>query len=226
MAPQNKSSSQVPVPRSAPGLPSSTAPRQDDDRKSGGFWALLLILAAGLLLYFAWQGPSKGSARPSAGGTHDLSSIDSMVNKHLLMTNSKIELEREKARLSNLPSIPAVGEQILNRTKPYQVRGVEVGSDRNEGNAVRDLQKPKELNLASPDTVIQSELADGETQAQRELEYKREYARQFIENARAGGYDVELDENFVVRSVKKIKPKGHGMSLFDGAGEGQGSGSQ
>lgn len=32
------------------------------------------------------------------------------------------------------------------------------------------------------------------------------YAQEFIENARRGGYEVKLDKNFKVKSVKKIKP--------------------
>ena len=32
------------------------------------------------------------------------------------------------------------------------------------------------------------------------------YAQEFIENARKGGYEVRLDDNFKIKSVKKIKP--------------------
>ena len=32
------------------------------------------------------------------------------------------------------------------------------------------------------------------------------YAQEFIENAKRGGYEVKLDKNFKVKSVKKIKP--------------------
>lgn len=40
----------------------------------------------------------------------------------------------------------------------------------------------------------------------KETDSRKRYAQEFIENARRGGYEVKLDENFKVKSVKKTKP--------------------
>ena len=209
----------APAPNQAPGPPVAPGgPPKKEKKKSRGFIGWFFFAAAAGLFYFAWKGNlSRNQGSTNQSSKRDLGKIDSMVNKHLLMTNKKIEIEQERARLINNPGVPSIGEQILPRSKPYQVRGVDHSADRNEANAVRDLEKPRDLNLASPDTVIQSELADTETLTAQDLQSRKEYARQFLENARAGGYAVELDENYVVRSVKKIEPS-HRMHLFDSRG--------
>ncbi len=38
------------------------------------------------------------------------------------------------------------------------------------------------------------------------IDPRKTFAQEFIENARKGGYEVKLDDNFKVKSVKKIKP--------------------
>lgn len=200
-----------------PPVPSAVPPKKKDDTK--GLLGLLFLVAAGALIYFAWQ---EGSVRTDALGTgrepaarHDIKQIETMVNRHLIMTNKQIELQQEKARLENHSSLPAVGERILPRGRPNYNKGVDLSPDRNEMNAARDLEQVKELNLASPHVEIQSEIADREAQAQYEEMYRREYARQFIENARAGGYEVQLDANFTVLSVKKINKNEEAMRLFE-----------
>ena len=87
-------------------------------------------------------------------------------------------------------------------------------------NAERDLSKPEDLNLSSPNTIIQSEIADRESKSQYAAKYRDAYAKKFIENARNAGYEIELDDNFVVTHVQRLNstdPNG----LFDtGAGAG------
>jgi hypothetical protein len=174
---------------------------------------VVLFLAAGVLFWLAWQ-PQGGNIEQTSS-RKDLSQIEGIVNRHLIMTNKKIELEQEQARLKVLRDAPTVGEQILPRWRPNQNAGVDHSPDRNELNAARDLERRAEINLSSPDTVIQSELADSEALAKAEAKYREEYARKFIENARAGGYEIQLDENYVVKSVKKIEPN-QNPRLFQG----------
>lgn len=167
---------------------------------------LLFVVGALGLGWFAWKSGDESKPSRLPARSRDASQIDAVVNKHLLMTNTKLELERERARLDNNDSIPEVGEQILPRWKPQQVVGVDHSPDRNELNAQRDLEQAKEYNLNSPDVIIQTEMADSEKRHEYEAKYKEEYARRFIENARAGGYEIELDDNFVVKKVRKIAP--------------------
>ncbi len=163
-------------------------------------------MGAGFLLWLAFGPQNQNVNHPSE--RHDLSHVENVVNKHLILTNKKIELAQEAARLKNVQTIPAVGEQILPRWKPSEVVGVDQSYDRNELNAARDLARHPELSLNSPGAIVQSEMADSEVTTQLESEQREEYARQFIQNARAGGYDVELDENYRVKKVRKIRPVG------------------
>jgi hypothetical protein len=186
-------------------------------QKSPAWMGAALILAAFGLIYMVWNSDQiAGKTEQASMSKKERSKIDLVVNKHLIMTNKKIELEQERARLEHLTDTPSVGDQILPRNKPNALYGVDHSSDRNELNAVRDLERPPELNISSPDAVIQSELADTAAIAESERRYRDEYARQFIANAKAAGYAIELDDNFVVKKVMKIKPQGR--TLFDRGG--------
>lgn len=197
----------VTVIRPAP-VPAKPMPASKAGGDSRSFLGLIFLVGALGLGWFAWKkGEDFGRGPAGSGKTRDANQIDAVVNRHLLMTNTKLELERERARLDNNDSIPEVGEQILPRWKPQQVVGVDHSPDRNELNAQRDLEEAKEYNLNSPDVIIQSEMADTEKKHEYETKYKEEYARRFIENARAGGYEIELDDNFVVKKVRKIAPE-------------------
>lgn len=171
--------------------------------KTSGLLFLLLAVALVGAAFFFDPGQQKSKA------THKIeqSKVENLVNKHLIMTNKKIELEQEKLRLEHLSTNPEVGASILPRGRHGALYGVEQNSDRSETNAIRDLERTKEMNLASPDAVIQSEFADRQSQEIQISNYRNEYARQFIANARAAGFAIELDDNFVVKSVKKIKPQ-------------------
>ena len=46
------------------------------------------------------------------------------------------------------------------------------------------------------------------------IDPKKTFAQEFIENARKGGYKVQLDDNLKVKSVKKIKPNSNDEALF------------
>lgn len=188
----------------APVRPAPPPPKGGESRSLLG---LIFVIGALALGYFAWKsGGESGEKARTPHRMRDASQIDAVVNKHLLMTNTKLELARERARLDNNDSVPEVGEQILPRWKPQQVIGVDHSPDRNELNAQRDLEEAKEYNLNAPDVIIQSEIADREKRKEYEAKYKEEYARRFIDNARAGGYEIELDDNFVVKKVRKIAP--------------------
>lgn len=196
-----------------------SAPRQVSapKKKMPAFVGLIFVIAAAGLLWMVWNADRlalPGMSEQASKKPKDLSKIESVVNRHLIMTNKKIELERERARLEHLADTPEVGDSILPRARPNTLYGVDHGSDRNELNAVRDLERAPDINISSPDAVIQAEMADKQAIAESERRFREEYARQFIANARAGGYDIELDDNFVVTKVRKIKaaPK----SIFDG----------
>ena len=60
-------------------------------------------------------------------------------------------------------------------------------------------------HLESPADAIRQEVFDKELQAKTDLQDRQEYARQYIENARRGGYHLVLSEDLKVISVTPIR---------------------
>lgn len=165
---------------------------------------IFVVLALAVVAIAIWGLPEE---KQNYSRQVDRHKVDAIVNKHLMMTNKKIELSQEKTRIEQLDSVPEVGMSILPRQRHGALYGIEANSDRNENNAIRDLERPKEIDVSSPDAIIQNEFADRQKQAIQESRARDEYARQFIANARAAGYVIELDDRFVVKSVRRLKPE-------------------
>lgn len=131
-----------------------------------------------------------------------------IVNKHLWMTDQAVELSREQAEINSKFANLKVGESITlpkGKVEPKQM-GVDHSADTNEMNAYNDLNRyPKTINATNPDYIIQGQLSDQEQSRQYEAAYREEYVRQFIENARRAGYDVVLNDDLVVVSVRPIR---------------------
>ncbi len=53
---------------------------------------------------------------------------------------------------------------------------------------------------------IQNFQGKPEEDSDDDIDPRKAYAQEFIENARKGGYEVKLDDNFKVKSVKKMNP--------------------
>ncbi len=141
-----------------------------------------------------------------------------LVNQHLWVESKMQDLEIEKASLANQRLAPQVSQFASGSSKAkYNVTGVDHSLDRFENNAFQDLNRyPKFYNLGNPDSIIQKQLFDAQAQSEIDATSRQAYANQFIENARSHGYEVKLDANYVVTSVKPIPPSLHRRpSLFE-----------
>lgn len=130
------------------------------------------------------------------------------VNHHLLTTNRKMEFEKAKRRNENYLTSPRVGDSALNQSQNYyQPKGVVMDSDRRESQRVQDGKRSQgPENYLSPANQVQREIAVQNSEEYYRRQAQEDYARQFVENAKKDGWAVELDENYVVKSVKRIKP--------------------
>lgn len=125
------------------------------------------------------------------------------MNKHLYMTSQKEDWAEKKMKAENAFLAPEIGHSILPSGKKAPM--VDHSADSYEGNAFNDLNRyPKELNYGSPDEVIQGSLQDQQKQNVYDEVYRKQFADQFIENARQHGYKVKLNDDMVVISVTPI----------------------
>src|SRR5690606_34236769 len=72
---------------------------------------------------------------------------------------------------------------------------------------------------ADPHQLIQTDLFYDEVDQAQSEEYKKEYTRQFIENAKKDGWEIKVDANYKVISVRPLERK-PSFYLIDGDGRG------
>lgn len=149
---------------------------------------------------------------------------ETLVNKHLWLTNHSKEIAQERAKAQNAYLAPQIGDSVWPiKTVRGKDLGVDHSADTNETNAYEDLNRyQKEFNSTNPDAIIQGQIVEQQVQRQYQEKYRAEYARQFIENARMNGYEVKLDKDYMVISVTPLpNAQSRNPSLFDGTSKPQ-----
>lgn len=197
----------VPMVPRPPSLSRSSPHIQHPDQNRNRF-AVILILGAIAVGGFAWmegQTPTPQDRRTASIDVQDpvnRQRLESMVNRHVQMTNRQMEIEKEKIKMEATFSIPKVGQFVVHKENN---KAFNLNVDNAENNAARDLRDMRTLTMSAND-VIQNELLHGGQSAQPvyDEEYRREYARQFIENARRNGYEVTLSPDLKVIGVRQI----------------------
>ncbi len=133
-----------------------------------------------------------------------------LVNKHLFFTSQSQHLREKKMDIENSYLAPELGDSIWPKIAAKKDQGVDHSPDRNENTAFDDLNRyHKDLHYTNPDQIIQGQIVDEELSAKDQLEYRQEYARQFVENARRNGYIIKLNEDLVVIKVSPMGGASH-----------------
>lgn len=167
-------------------------------------WLPVAILAiAGALLYIGLtdNGPTREAA-PSARSAH----AQQVVNKYLSSTAEKLAMQRKLAE---------VQAQKINMDYPSTAPGTAYVAPR-EGGELKEDQRadavaedlgvgPKVAMPTDPMSLIHHQIFEEQRAREMNDAFKKEYARKFLENARRGGYDVVLSEDFRVISVKPLR---------------------
>lgn len=209
------SSRSVAPPRSpSPIVNAQSSPKVVKNEKSKSPLGLLLLVGAVLIGTYAWisdqeQIETRRTASTDVQNPETRSKIENQVNRHVLMTNRKMELEKEQIKVEANFSVPQVGQFVMER--PANSQNFDLKGDRTEQNVARDLRNDRQLAVSASD-IVQNEVVNqqvGGAAAAMDEQYRREYARQFIENARRNGYEVTLSPDLRVIGVQQI-PKSTG----------------
>lgn len=182
--------------------------------------ALLLFIGATGLVFAYLQSEEPAPATSKMPASVQSEKFEKSVNRHLMLTNERMELERRRMQIENAELM----NTDFNSTKPQEAY-------QNHGNLRQDLDTrsddianelgrgDKIAEMYSPHDVVQREIYNAEQDAEYQQAYREEYARQFIENARRGGYNVRLSEDLSrVISIQPISGSQKGMELFSGSG--------
>ena len=165
--------------------------------------ALLLLLTAAFLV---WSSREVQPREP--GPLSKAKNYDDLVNLHLQETYKNIQRQQIQAEIANDKEAPSLSETAPNKINRPQDLSLEFKQDPRikeipemTGRAV----KPELPDDVDPKVVIQKRLHEEQRWNEYSQAYREAYAKQFIENARRGGWDIKLNHEFKVLSVKPIK---------------------
>ena len=162
----------------------------------------------------------KATKGTSASAKTKTSEYQKNVNRHLMLTNEKMQMERRRMDVENFQTADRL--QDSRAQKAYQPhhdldlntdsRGFDIANE--IGRGTKNAAEP-----STPDEVVQAELYNRQQANQYDEAYREEYARQFIENARRGGYRVKLSDDLSrVIQVQPIRNPSGANTGFEGGG--------
>jgi hypothetical protein len=126
---------------------------------------------------------------------------DEVVNKYLQATSQSVLLDRAKADRFLLEAKAQITKQEKANREKQDRENEKIPLER------QIWKEPKVGALDSPADIVNSKTNDTKFKAQPDEIDKKAYAREWIENARKGGYHIELNENLeVIKSVPIRKP--------------------
>lgn len=186
--------------------------------KNSNLIPLLLLVVSGFLVFLAAEQDRQGKPQTlnlKDEVTNDFSSelppqdeFNSQVNQHLFLTDQKIYWEQERQRLENLRSkFAAEADSAVKNERNSAPTDLDFEADATERHLLGDLNRDRKKieSYLGPQSKIQSQVLEDQALLQHQERMRREYAEQFVRNARAGGYEVVLDDNFNIKSVKPLR---------------------
>lgn len=176
---------------------------------------LLLLLLSGVCVFLFLSPDPKLASKVSTTKTKE---FEEKVNRHLFKTSQEIEINRQKMKVETY-DMADQGVRALPHV-PEEPSSVDLSGDPRTESLIHDLGR----NVREPNDprnsneLIQTELFQQEQLQNYSEEYKREYTRQFIENAKKAGYRVIVNDQFKVLSVTPIRKPAQDFKLFDTKG--------
>lgn len=169
--------------------------------------AILLLVAAFLLLVFGLGNDSHKKFVNGAPAIVKTEKFEKAVNRHLLTTNEQLRMQEQRMILENARSTKDIDASFQKPTVTHHSYDVDLSHDSRAADIANLMGRGEKQNYApqDPNDVIQRELFTKEKMDEYSKAYRDEYARQFVENARRGGYKVQLSDDYKVLSVVPIK---------------------
>lgn len=198
------------------------AERNSQKEKSMFLVLLLFLGAAGLLFFYLDSGEMHSTTSASKLPPTKTEKYEQAVNKHLMLTNEKIQQQEQRLRLEYANR--EFGSAATQRAYQNEDR-LDLSQDTRAAEIANELGRgERREEYSSPHDVVQKEIFENQQKEEYSQAYREEYARQFVENARRGGYKVMLSEDLTrVISVTPIRrPSQNQMDIFNG-GSGAGS---
>lgn len=133
------------------------------------------------------------------------SAIDDKVNEYMHEVQKKLTV----AELRSLNQLHGLGPQP--KAPPRKIEEIETDPSK----VSRKEQIWKESDSQTQKDIIQRRILEEENLKQANEQAKRQYASEFIENARRNGYHITLSPSMEVLSVEPIKKIGDDYDSLD-----------
>ncbi len=179
-------------------------------------WIFLVLLAFGLAIVFLSQNPKNKNVGES-NSSPVVNDPDRMkrVDSHLKDTAYNVEVDRRQRQIEVYQQLNKLhttsAQPAYQESKEFSLE-----SDPYMQSLTDELDRSRQAppDQSTPHEIVQQRLYENEQLQKASDAYREAYAEQFKENARKGGWDIELGPNFEVLSVKKLKEK-RAPSLFE-----------
>ncbi|WP_413289668.1 hypothetical protein [Bdellovibrio sp. HCB337] len=178
--------------------------------------AVALLLLAGFFVFLFFL-PEKDSFRGENGGVTQSKQFEERVNRHLFKTSQDMQLSREKMQLE---ANREAADRLARVPVQQDVHKLDLSTDPRAESLLQALGREvkESAGPTSPDEAVQADLFEAQQLESYSEEYKREYARQFVENARKAGYLIKLNDDYKVISIRPIRKPAENFELFESNG--------
>jgi hypothetical protein len=154
---------------------------------------ILVFIVGYAIFYYAHKNNFLASEKPVQ--QIDLSSVDvdKVVNMYLKQTTEQMARERYDSK----KALDSALKESIKINRSTEISPADIPYERQVHKDMSDTRSPSE--------VINAQIIEQDNYDKMEELNKKEYARQFIENARRGGYHVVLSDDLKVVSVTPIR---------------------
>lgn len=188
----------------------------DNKKDNPLFLVLLLFIGAGALFFMYMKSPAElpKSKDPRVSSEK----FEKSVNKNLMLTNENIEMAQKRMQIENSEYAKEFSSTAAQKAFAAENKGLDLSADTGAAEVANDLGRGEKRSdtAIDPHEIVQGEMLYNQQSAEYNKAYKEEYARQFVENARRGGYKVILSDDYKVLSVTPIRKPTQIMNLFEG----------
>jgi hypothetical protein len=146
------------------------------------------------------------------------------INYHLRETSREMTLKEQQSAIEEKRRLVELQNSKPQREMGYNPHQLEISEyqDRPMFNELVGRGKKESAFPSDPNELVQKELFHEQAEQQYSEAYKAEYTRQFIENARKEGWEIQVDSSYRVTKVRAVRPPDRNPSykVFEGTSSG------
>lgn len=166
--------------------------------------SISIVLTAVVLAFVVFKKKEIASKSVQKSSVKNLDP-EELINKHMQATQKKLTVDKYYSK-----QIITAKEMHADPMRP-KIQEVDPSKIPIEKQIWKD-----QPSKASLDDQFNQRVISQEQQKREDEEYKKEYARQVIENARKDGYQVVLDDNLEIIKIEPLrKPSNQNKSKYD-----------